>query len=82
MNLSIHQELTKYKEFMKKDEFEFEQFWQKNSTSLPLLTKAVHNFCLINATSVPSESTFSVGGIILGKPCAYRKLCLLEFSSI
>jgi hypothetical protein len=68
--------MTKYKEFLKKDEFEFDQFWQKNSTTLPLLTNAVHNFCLINATSVPSESTFSVGGIILGKVCAYCNLLI------
>jgi hypothetical protein len=30
------------------------------------LANLVHEFCIINATSVPSESTLSVGGIILG----------------
>jgi hypothetical protein len=58
---------TKYKDILKKEEqVEFDKFWQKYSDNLPLLTNLVHEFCLINSTSVPSESTFSVGGIILG----------------
>jgi hypothetical protein len=66
--LTVTQELAKYKDIMKKEELvEFDQFWQKNSPTLPFLTILVHEFCIINATSVPSESTFSVGGLILGK---------------
>jgi hypothetical protein len=65
--LTIVQELAKYKEIMKKEALvEFDQFWEINSPTLPILTNLVHEFCIINATSVPSESTFSVGGIILG----------------
>jgi hypothetical protein len=65
--LTITQEVKQYKDIMKKEvSLEFDQFWRQHSENLPTFTILVHEFCIINSTSVPSESTFSVGGLILG----------------
>jgi hypothetical protein len=65
--LTISKEVNKYKDLIRKEvPVEFDQFWRQHYENLPTLTNLVHEFCIINSTSVPSESTFSVGGLILG----------------
>ncbi len=65
--LTLAQEMTKYKELVKNcNSAEFDEFWRKNTEILPILTTYVREFCIMNPTSVPSESTFSIGGLILG----------------
>ena len=40
------------------------KYWQENTKMLPLLTSLVKRFCIIPATSVPSESAFSIANFI------------------
>jgi hypothetical protein len=65
--LTLPQEITKYKALVKDyGSLEFAEFWQNCSKTLPILATYVREYCIMNPTSVPSESTFSVGGFILG----------------
>ena len=43
---------------------QFSEFWESNSITLPLLTQLVLEFCILAASSVPSESSFSEAGYI------------------
>lgn len=45
----------------------FQQFWSINHCSFPRLVTLVHRYCLIPATSVSSESAFSIAGFIARK---------------
>ena len=45
----------------------FKQFWSVHRNSFPRLVELVHRYCLIPATSVASESAFSISGFIARK---------------
>jgi hAT family C-terminal dimerisation region len=45
----------------------FKEFWIKHRASFPRLVYLVHRYCIIPATSVASESAFSISGYIARK---------------
>lgn len=45
----------------------FKQFWSTHRNSFPRLLTLVYRFCLVPATSVASESAFSIAGFVAGK---------------
>ena len=45
-------------------EIKFSEFWYKNEKNMPLLATLVRKYCFIPATSVASESAFSVAGYV------------------
>jgi hypothetical protein len=45
----------------------FSQFWCANRLSFPRLVPLVYRYCIIPATSVSSESAFSIAGFIARK---------------
>jgi hAT family C-terminal dimerisation region len=50
-----------------KDNQEFSAFWQQHHTTMPLLAYQAKKYLAIFATSVPSESAFSVSNYVLRK---------------
>ena len=67
---TIKQEIIRFRQFMKENfsvEDIFEIFWQKHSEELPSLSKIMGKFNIIPATSVASESSFSIAGFIQRK---------------
>ena len=59
--LSLKQEIAKYESF-DKNEYSFSSFWRKYEKFLPLLSKMARRYGSIPASSVPSESSFSIAG--------------------
>ena len=51
---------------------DFGEFWKKNQIKLPFLANAVRKYCCISATSVPSESRFSIATVDLFILARYR----------
>ncbi|CAF1359117.1 unnamed protein product [Rotaria magnacalcarata] len=45
----------------------FKQFWSTHRHSFPRLVTLVHRYCLVPATSVASESAFSIAGFVARK---------------
>jgi hypothetical protein len=45
----------------------FKQFWSTHRHSFPRLVTLVHRYCIVPATSVASESAFSISGFIARK---------------
>ena len=45
----------------------FSQFWSAHRSLFPRLVTLVHRYCLVTATSVSSESAFSITGFIARK---------------
>ncbi|CAF1391925.1 unnamed protein product [Rotaria sp. Silwood1] len=45
----------------------FKEFWSTNGHSFPRLAALVHRYCIVPATSVASESAFSISGFIARK---------------
>ena len=45
----------------------FKQFWSTHRHSFPRLVELVYRYCLVPATSVASESAFSISGFIARK---------------
>ena len=61
--LTLIQEMTRYKSLINSNrEMDFSDFWNSYSHMLPLLTDFVLKYSIMSATSVPSESNFSIGG--------------------
>ena len=63
---TIEQELAKLSS-IPKDDYTFDSFWQENGKGLPKLAGIARKYLSICATSVPSESAFSVSNYILRK---------------
>jgi len=59
--LTLRQEAAKFESF-DKEEYSFATFWRKYEHCLPLLSKMARRYGSVPASSVPSESTFSVAG--------------------
>ena len=63
--MSLVQEIKEFKLILAKNlNITFSSLWQTNQLFLPILTSQVFEFSIMAATSVPSESSFSVAGII------------------
>ena len=62
---------------------DYGQFWKKNQIKLSFLANAVIKNCCISATSVPSESRFSIANFVSRKERAHkahkRKKKLVEY---
>ena len=81
--LTISQELTKYKGLVNSHrDTEFSVFWTKYSPTLPILTTFVLSYCIMCSTSVPSESSFSIGGNIQSKHRASLHPETLQYSMV
>jgi hypothetical protein len=63
---TIQQELAKLSS-IPKDEYVFDTFWQEHGKGLPKLAALARKYLSICATSVPSESAFSVSNYVLRK---------------
>ena len=59
---------------------DFGEFWKKNQIKLPFLANAVRKYCCISATSVPSESRFSIANFVSRKERAHLSSKNLRFS--
>lgn len=64
--LTIQQELAKLAS-IPKDEYDSATFWREYSASMPTLSILARKYLAISATSVPSESAFSVSNYVLRK---------------
>ena len=50
-----------------KTKLQFREFWRIHRSSFPRLVLLVHRYCIIPATSVTSESAFSISGFLARK---------------
>ena len=64
--LTIQQELAKLAS-IPKDDYDFTTFWCEHSKDMPALAVLARKYLAISASSVPSESTFSVANYVLRK---------------
>ncbi|CAF2950094.1 unnamed protein product [Rotaria sp. Silwood2] len=60
----------------------FSQYWNNNKTRLPILSSIVRRYNIISATSISSESAFSISGFIQGKHRASLAPEMLRYSMI
>ena len=63
----IQDELHFYKKQIESNELSFSDFWKKNCSGIPLLSSAVRKYCIIPASSVAVESSFSEANFIQRK---------------
>jgi hypothetical protein len=64
--LTIHQELAKLAS-IPKDDYDCATFWREYGNVMPNLAILARKYLSISATSVPSESAFSVSNYVLRK---------------
>jgi hypothetical protein len=64
--LTIPQEIARMISLSKTDQ-DFSTFWQKHEATMPLLAAQARKYLAIAATSVPSESAFSISNYVLRK---------------
>ncbi|CAF1428026.1 unnamed protein product, partial [Rotaria sordida] len=60
----------------------FSQYWNNHKTRLPILSSIVRRYNIISATSISSESTFSISGFIQSKHRASLSPEMLRYSMI
>ncbi|CAF4876508.1 unnamed protein product, partial [Rotaria sp. Silwood1] len=65
-SLTLKEELAKY-ESLEKKEHSFATFWKTYERSFPILSKMARRYGCVPASSVPSESAFSVAGHVARK---------------
>ena len=65
-SLTIQQELARMVS-LSKDNQDFSLFWQQHHSTMPLLAVQASKYLAISATSVPSESAFSISSYVLRK---------------
>ena len=64
--LTAQQEIARMISLSKKDH-DFSTFWQKHESDIPLLAVQARKYLSVSATSVPSESAFSISNYVLRK---------------
>jgi hypothetical protein len=64
---TVKEEIASYKSEICNSELDLSSFWKKNCTQLPLLASLVRKYLIIPASSVSSESSFSVANFIQRK---------------
>ena len=79
---AIKDELNYYKKEISINKLDFSNFWKKHSTSLPLSASNVRKFCIIPASSVASESSFSEANLIQRKERSSLSSKNLSFSIV
>lgn len=77
--LSFRQELAKF-ETLNKIDHTFSTFWEKYETNLPVLSKMARQYGCVPASSVPSESSFSIAGHIARKSRSSLSAKSLKYS--
>ena len=81
--LTIQQEINKYQSLIKMNpSINFSEFWVINSENLPLLTNLVLEYSILQASSVPSESSFSDAGYLNNKHGASMHPTTLEYCMV
>ncbi len=65
-SMSAEMEVSLFSNAIKSKE-NFKQFWSTHCHSFPRLAALVHRYCLVPATSVASESAFSIAGFVARK---------------
>ena len=79
---TLKQELAFYLTSRQENTSDISTFWRSNSVKLPLLASLVRKYCIIQATSVPSESRFSIANYVSRKERASLSSRNLRFSMI
>jgi hypothetical protein len=80
--LTIKEEIKQYNSLVGKCSSKFDVFWSKFANDLPKLSKLVRKYNTILATSVPSESAFSVANYIQRKHRASLSASSLRFCMV
>ena len=79
--LTLTQEIVRFKTLLRSDrDLKFEEFWSTNCKLIPILCKFVLEYNIMCSTSVPSESSFSIGGILQSKQRASMSPETLQYS--
>jgi hypothetical protein len=79
-SLTIKEEIGAYSSANK--ELDFSTFWSTKSNELPLLTSFVKKYCAIPASSVASESAFSIANYVQRKERSSLSSKNLRYSMI
>ena len=77
---NIDQEIAFYEENNQADDFR--KYWQNNCEKLPILTAFVKRYCIISATSVPSEAAFSIANYLQRKERSAMSSKMLRISMV
>ena len=77
---NIDQEIAFYEESNQADDFI--KYWQNNCEKLPILTAFVKRYCIISATSVPSEAAFSIANYLKRKERSVMSSKMLGISMV
>ena len=80
--LNIKQELSNYISSKNEYDADFEKYWQNKAAQLPMLASLAKKYCKIPASSVPSESSFSIGNHIQRKERSALSSKNLRYSMI
>ena len=64
---AIQDEILNYKKQVSSNELDFSKFWKNNASNMPKLASAVRKYCIIQASSVSVESSFSEANFIQRK---------------
>jgi hypothetical protein len=78
----IQEELNYFKKEISNNTLDFSNFWKKHATYLPMLASEVRKVCIIAASSVASESSFSEANFIQRKERSSLSSKSLRFSMI
>ena len=79
---TLKQELAYYLTSRQDNPLDISSYWRNNSSKLPLLASLVRKYCIIQATSVASESRFSIANYVGRKERASLSSRNLRFSMI
>ena len=79
---TLKQELAYYLTSRQDNPLDISSYWRNNSSKLPLLVSLVRKYCIIQATSVASESIFRIANYVGRKERASLSSRNLRFSMI
>ena len=79
---TLKQELAFYLTSRQDNPLDISSYWRNNSSKLPLLASLVRKYCIIQATSVASESRFSIANYVGRKERASLSSRNLRFSML
>jgi hypothetical protein len=64
---TIREEISQYTALRLENTNNISDFWRSQQKRLPILASAIRKFCIIPASSVPSESRFSIANYVARK---------------
>ena len=81
-SVSIKDEICSYISLLNDPEvkYSFKSFWEANNLSLPILSSMIKKYCITPASSVPSESSFSIANFIQRKERSALSSKFLKYS--